>query len=125
MCMRLIILFWGFELISPSKQYYHVPHTLTETAKRQIEERMESLQLELKERQREFEEKESELNWVYKQKLEQASGETAEKVEILRVQEEKMSRLQVELVEAIKRGEEKDLEIYRKGDEIRYIREFG
>ena len=92
---------------------------LLETAKRELEERMESLELELKERQREFEEKESELNWVYQQKLEQASGETAEKVEILRVQEERMTRLQVELVEAIQRGEEKDLEIYRKGDEIR------
>ena len=28
---------------------------------------------------------------------------------------------QVELVAAIKAGEEKDLEIYRKGDEIRYV----
>ena len=37
-----------------------------------LRERLESLELELVERKREFEEKEKELNWVYQQKLDQA-----------------------------------------------------
>ena len=47
------------------------------------------------------------------------SGETQEKVEILKEQEEKMTKLQLDLLSAIKSGEEKDLEIFKKGDDIR------
>ena len=40
----------------------------------ELREKIEFLELELKERRKEFEDKESELNWVYQQKLEHASG---------------------------------------------------
>ena len=34
-----------------------------------------------------------------------------------------MTQLQRQLVDAIKTGEQKDLEIYRKGDQIRYYKQ--
>ena len=37
----------------------------------------------------------------------------------MKEQEEKMTRLQKELLAAIQSGEEKDMEIYKKGDDIR------
>ena len=46
--------------------------------------------------------------------------EVEEKVQILKVEEEKMTELQRQLVHANNVGEHKDLEIYRKGDQIRY-----
>ena len=60
---------------------------------------------------------------MYQQQLQQASHQIQEKDQILRVEEEKMTQLQRQLVDAIKTGEQKDLEIYRKGDQIRYYKQ--
>jgi epidermal growth factor receptor substrate 15 len=85
--------------------------------KSQVEELREDLELKKKE----YEEKEAELNWIYKQKLEEANHETQQKVEILKLQEEKLSEIQRQLLSAKQSGEEKDLEIFRREDSIRKL----
>ena len=84
-----------------------------------LQDRVDSLGLELKQRRKEFQEKEAELNWVYQQRLEQAAGETKEKEKILEQQQTRLTDLQRELVVAIRGGEEKDMEIYRRENDIR------
>ena len=49
---------------------------------------------ELATREREFVEKEEELNWVYQQKLDHAADQTREKEQILQHQLQKLSQLQ-------------------------------
>ena len=84
-----------------------------------LQDRVDSLGLELEQRRKEFQEKEAELNWVYQQRLEQAAGETKEKEKILEQQQTRLTDLQRELVVAIRGGEEKDMEIYRRENDIR------